>query len=94
LTGALELEIDAVAIRRDLFAQQDRASIAERREVPELVAGVGLRERPRAVRQPVARKDRRAFRAVERVGVQAECCGERPVEDHHPRLAHLRGDGR
>ena len=47
LSGALELHVHARAIGRHLLTEQDGAAIAEAREVPELMAGIGLRERTR-----------------------------------------------
>ena len=41
---------NAIAAGRDLLAEQNRAAIAERGEVPELMARVGLRQRRRARR--------------------------------------------
>jgi hypothetical protein len=39
------LNVQAIAERRDLLADQDRTAIAEGREVAELVTGVRLRDR-------------------------------------------------
>ena len=60
LARALSAGCHAFAGRRDLFAEQDRAAVAERREVAELMTGIRLRDRPRAVGQGVAGEDRRA----------------------------------
>ena len=65
--GPFQLDVDAIAGWRDLLAEQDRAAVAERGEVAELVAGVRLRDRPRAFGQGIAGEDRGAFGTVERL---------------------------
>jgi hypothetical protein len=77
LPGALELHVHPRAIGRDLLAEQDGAAIAEAREVPELMPGIRLRERPGAVGQGVAGEDRRAGRRVEGRDVEPEGYGQR-----------------
>ena len=58
--GTLQLDVVTPALRIDRFAQQERAAIAElRREMAELVAGIGLSQRLSAWQNLVARKDRR-----------------------------------
>ena len=89
--GALQLHVHAAAIGRDLLAQQDRPPVAEAGEVAELMAGVGLRQRPRAVGQRVAGEDGRAVRRIEGADVQAQLAGQHRVEDHEVRIAHRRG---
>ena len=65
----------------DDLAQQDRAAVAElRHEVAELVAGIGQRDRLGALGQPVAGEDLDALGRRQRVRVEAELRGERPVE--------------
>ena len=86
LAGAFQLDVEAFAGRRDLFAEQDRAAVAEGREVPVLVAGIRLRDRPRAGGQRVAGEDRRAVRAVERVGIEPSGERQRSVEYDQARL--------
>ena len=54
---AFELHVHAAAVRGDLLAEQDGAAVAEAGEVAELMAGVGLRQRLRAVGQGVAGED-------------------------------------
>ena len=88
--GALQLNVEAIAGGGDLFAEQDRPPVSERGEVSELMARVGLRQWLRLVRQRVAGEDCGAMRAVQRVGVEAQRLGQRPVEHHEPRLAHRR----
>ena len=61
-----QLNVEAIAGRRDLLAEQDRTAIAEGREVAELVTGVCLRDRPRAFGQDIAGENRGAFRTLER----------------------------
>ena len=56
-----QLNVDAIAGRRDLLAEQDRTAIAEGGEVAELVTGVRLRDRPRAFGQGIAGENRGAF---------------------------------
>jgi hypothetical protein len=59
LPRAFQLDVHACAGGRDLFAEQDGAAVAEAGEVAELVSGVGLRDRPRAVGQAYCRRRRR-----------------------------------
>ena len=56
-----QLNVHAIAGRRDLLAEQDRAAVAEGGEVAELVAGVRLRDRPPAFGQGIAGENRGAF---------------------------------
>ena len=71
--GALELDVDARAVRADDLAQQDGAAVAELRdEMAELVAGIGERDRGRAVGDAIAGEQLCAFGAGERVGIEAE----------------------
>ena len=57
-----QLNVDAIAGRRDLLAEQDRAAVAERGEVPELMTGVRLRDRPPAAGQRIAGERSRRLR--------------------------------
>src|SRR6185436_7471374 len=75
---SLQLDVDAVAGRGDLLAEEDRAAVAERGEVAELVAGVGLGDGRGALREGVAAENRGAVRTVERVRVEPERDRERP----------------
>ena len=90
LPRPFQLNVDAIAGGRDLLAEQDRAAIAEGREVAELVAGVRLRDRPRAVGHGIAREDRGAFGTVERLRLEPKPRRERPVERDQARLADRR----
>ena len=83
-----QLDVDAIAGRRDLLAEQDRAAIAEHGEVAELVTGVRLRDRSAAFGQGIAGEDRGAFRALERVRLEPKHGRQRPVERDEPRLAN------
>jgi hypothetical protein len=56
-----ELNIQALARRSDLLAEQHRTAIAERGEVAELVTGVRLSDRTAAFWQDIAPEDRRAL---------------------------------
>ena len=67
-----QLDVEALAGRGDLLAEQDGAAVAEHREVAELVAGVGLGDGPGAVGQGVAGENGRARRPVQGFGVEAE----------------------
>ena len=61
LPRPFQLDVQAIAGRRDLLAEQDRTAVAESGEVAELVAGVRLRDRPPAFGQGIAGEDRGAF---------------------------------
>ena len=50
----------------------------------ELVAGIGHRDRLGAVGDALAGQDLGAFRALERVGIEPEMDGERPVQLDEP----------
>ena len=76
----------ALAGRRDLLAEQDRAAVAETSEVAELMAGIGLRDRPRAWRQRVAGENRGSCRIIERRCIEAQVTRQGAVEDDKPRL--------
>jgi hypothetical protein len=80
LTGAFQLYVEAHARRRHLLAKQNRAAVAERGEVAELVAGVGLRNRSGAGGQHIAGEDRGSRRTIERRRIESHHGGERPVE--------------
>lgn len=84
----LELDVEAFALRRDVFAQQNRPAVPEHGEVAELVPGVGLGNGQRAPGGEVAGKHDCARFAVQGVGVQSQPLGQRQVEDGHPRVAH------
>jgi hypothetical protein len=61
-----------------------------RHEAPELVAGVGLRQRHRSVGCLIARKDSSAFLSIESTGIQAQFFSQLAVKLKQPRLRHLR----
>ena len=82
-----QLNVHAIAGRRDLLAEQDRAAIAEGGEVAELVTGVRLRDRSPAFGQGIAGEDRGAFGTLERLRLESKHCRKRPVERDEARLA-------
>ena len=90
LPRPFQLDVQAIAGRRDLLAEQDGAAVAEGGEVAELVTGIRLRDRPRAVGQGIARENRGAFRALERLRIEPEHRRQRPVEGDEARLADRR----
>ena len=61
LPCSFQLNVHAIAGWRDLLAKQDRAAVAERREVAELVTRVRLRDGSPAVGHGIASEDRGAF---------------------------------
>ena len=76
--GALELDVAADAVRVDDFAEQDGAAVAElRHEMPELVAGIGHRDRVGALGDALAGEDLGAFRAREQVRIEPELDSQR-----------------
>jgi len=85
LPGTFQLNVDALAGRRDLFAEQDRPSVPECREVSVLMTRVRLCDRPRPFREHAPCEDRRAVRPVERVRIEAQRDRQRPVERHQTR---------
>jgi hypothetical protein len=88
----VELDVAADPIRVDHLAQQDGAAVAElRNEMPELVAGIGHRDRVRPVGDAFAGEDLGSFRAVQPVRVEAEVDRERPVQLDQPRRGDRRG---
>ena len=89
---AFELHVESAAIWRDLLAEQDGASVAQRREVTELVTGVRLRQRARARRHLVAGEERGTAVVSERIGVQPQGLGQRRVQYDDIRCSY--GSGR
>ena len=90
LPGSFELDVQAIAGWRDLFAKQDRSAVAEGREVAELVAGVRLRDRSRAIGHGIAGENGSAVGTRERLRLEPEHRRERPVERDQARLANRR----
>jgi hypothetical protein len=73
-----------LARRVDDLAEQQRPAVAEAGLVhAELVAGVGLRCRPRAVRQPGTHQESDARRPAQRGGVGTDG-GQRQLDEHVP----------
>ncbi len=66
--AALQLNVESLTGRRDLLAEQDRPSIAERGEVAELVPRIRLRYRMSTLRECITGENRRAFGSVQCVG--------------------------
>ena len=63
------------------LAEEDRAAVAELgREAPELVAGIGGRDRGRALGDPAARQHFDTLRAAEPVRIDAEFFRQDAVE--------------
>ena len=90
--GALELDVAALAVRADDLAEQDRPSVTELPdEAPELVSGVGERDRLGALGQHVAREQLSSLGRFELGRIEPEHRRERAVDLHEARLAHLRG---
>ena len=87
LPRPFQLNVQAITAGGDLLAEQDRAAVAERREVAELVTGVRLRDRAGAIGQDIAGEDRGAFPTFEGVRLESKHCGKRPVERDQARLA-------
>ena len=75
------MDVEALADRSDLLAEEEGAAIAEASEVAELVAGVGLGDGLGAVGEGVAGEEGGVVGVVEGFGVEAEGAGEGVVED-------------
>ena len=90
LSCPFQLDVHAIAGRRDLLTEQDRAAITERGEVTELVTSVRLRDRSSTFREHIAGKHRSAFRALERLRLESKPRRQRPVERDQARLANCR----
>jgi hypothetical protein len=88
--GAFQLNVQAIAGRRDLLAEQDGATVAEGGEVAILVTGIRLRDRPPAFGQRVAGEDCRALGTLERLRLESEDRSQRPVERDKTRLPDRR----
>ena len=79
-SGAFELEIESRAIRGDLFAEKDGASVAEDGEMAELMPGVGLGDGLSARWEGVSREENGLCWGSEGVWVEAQLGRERTVE--------------
>ena len=85
-TRTLELNVAADAVGVDHLAKQNGAAVAELwHEMTELVAGIGHRDRLRAIRQPLAGEDFGPFRTVEPIRIEPEMDRQRPVQFDQPR---------
>ena len=90
LARPLELDVAAAAMPVDHLPKQDRAAVAElRHEGAELVPGIGHGERFGALRHLVAGEDRRPV-PFERLDIEPELFGKRPVELDQPGLGDRR----
>ncbi len=84
-TRALELDVAAHAIPVDDLAEQDGPAVAElRHEMPELVPGIGHRDRLGADGNRLAGQDLGPFGGVQQLGVETEMHGQRPVQLDQP----------
>jgi hypothetical protein len=80
--GAFELDITALAVKIDDFAEEEGAAVTELgHEVAELVAGVGLGEGLGAVGKGVAGEEGGVIGVVEGFGVETEGAGEGVIEE-------------
>ena len=76
--GPLELDVAADAVLVDDFAEQDGAAIAQLgHKMPELVAGIGHRDRVGALGDALAGQNLGAFRAIEQVRIEPELDSQR-----------------
>ncbi len=83
------MNVAADAVGVDHLAEQNGAAVAELRdEMAELVAGIGHRDRIRAIRQALAGEDFDPFRTVEPVRIEPEMDRQRPVQLDQPRRGH------
>jgi hypothetical protein len=78
---SFQLDIAATLMDVDHLAEQKRTAIAELRGVPaELVPGIRLGQRFRAVGDRVAGENRRTRFRIERGGIKTQLLGQRMVE--------------
>ena len=84
-TRALQVQVATASVDVEHLAEQQRPAVAEAgRVATELVAGVGLRHRRRAVGRGVADEDGDTVGCSQRVGVDAELGGQLLVERQQP----------
>jgi len=89
------VEVAKVAFGADDLTEQERAPVAETRDVPaELVPGVGLRDRPGSARQGGAHQQAKTVGAPQPLGVEAQLGRQRLVECQQPRVGSLLGPPR
>ena len=82
----LELDVAAAPVAINDFPEQNGTPIAELRyELPELVPGIGCRERFRPRGNTLPREDRDPLRAFKSLGIETEIDGERPIQPHQSR---------
>jgi len=85
-----QLNVQAIAGRRDLLAEQDRAAVAESGEVAELVTGIRLTDRSTPFGQGIAGEDRGPVGTIERLRLESKHGRQGPVERDQARLANRR----
>jgi len=87
--GALELNVAAPSGAIDHLPEQDRPSVAELgHEVAELVAGIGGRDRRRALGHCVAREHGEALRPRKPDRIEPEFIRQPVIQPHQSRLRH------
>jgi len=84
LPGPFQLDVVTFSARGELFAQQDRATVAEHGEVAELMAGIGLGQRVGPGQSAIPREHFDPLRCAQGVGIQSQRCGQVPVDDDQP----------
>ena len=87
---ALEVDVAKGAVSVDDLSEQEGAPVAQtRRELAELVSGVGLRHRSGTARYQVADQQAQAIEAPQPGGVEAQLGGQRLVEHQQSRVENL-----
>ena len=85
-TRALQVQVATAPVDVEHLTEQERPTVAEARRVPaELVAGVGLRHRRRAVRRGIADEQGHALGCSQRIGIDTQLGGQLLVERQQPR---------
>jgi hypothetical protein len=88
---ALKLDVVTPPIASHHLAQQVGASVAEsRNEMPELMPGIGQRQRFGSIGYAVARKDLHALCACQRVRIESQAACKLNVQLHQARGCHGR----
>ena len=67
---SLELNVESSTIRGEVLPEEDRPAVAQHSEVAELVTGISLSNRGRAIGNRISRKNRRSLAAIEDVGIE------------------------
>ena len=89
--GALQLDIETIALRRPVFPQQDDASVAESGQIPKLVTGIGRGDGLGAGKNLIAREEGGGLGVSESGGVESERLGQRAVEENETWLGDRGG---